>query len=259
MDSRIGFFEQFYVALMKHKKYKSLLDLPKKQHIIYFLGLTFLLTLIAYVIPMASFLAGLGGYEQFFMERMPAFVIENGQLSIDETLDFRINAIHVVMDDSVEAYTQADVDEAEELVLYFSKRNIVTNLSAIPIEIQYGLFGNGRIDNRSMANLSGQFYGSVVLSGVFAWISQMFSYAGLALLFAVCGLGVNRVSGANLPFKRLFCIAVYAETLFALASHLIVYFVSNGFVFVAYLISAMISLRALNTGILVHVVTPPDM
>lgn len=259
MENRIGFFEQFYVALIKHRKYKELVGLPKRQHLVYFFGITFLLALIAYVVPMASFLMGLGGYEQFFTEKLPAFSIENGELSIETALDFRLNGLHIIMDDSVEAYTQADVEQAEENILYFSKSNIVTNLSTIPLEIQYGLFGTDKIDNQYMAGLSVEFYVMVVVAGLLAWLLQMLSYAFLALLFAVCGMGVNRMSGADLPFKKLFCIAIYAESVFALTSHLVAYFVSSGLMFVIYFISAIISLRALNTGILVHVSTPPKL
>ena len=47
MENNIGFFEQFYVALMKHREYKRLTGLSKRQRWVYFLGITFLLTLIA--------------------------------------------------------------------------------------------------------------------------------------------------------------------------------------------------------------------
>ena len=259
MENNIGFFEQFYVALMKHREYKRLTGLSKRQRWVYFLGITFLLTLIAYVIPMVSFLIGLGGYEEFFKDKLPAFSIEKGELSIAEPLDFRLNEVHIIVDDSVDAYAQSDVEEAEGAIMYFSRRNIVTNVSAIPVEIQYGLFGDDKIDNSYMVALAPAFYGMVVLSGVVAWISQMLAYAILALLFALCGLGVNRMSGANLSFKQLFGIAMYAESVFALASHLVVYFFSGGFAFLIYLVSGMISIRALNTGILLHALTPPEM
>lgn len=258
MKNNIGFFEQFYVALMKHKEYKILTDLSKRQKVIYFLGITFLLTLIAYVVPMASFLTGLGGYEEFFGKKLPAFSVEKGELSIEEPLDFRLNGVHIIVDDSVDAYSQKDVDEAEELIMYFSRHNIVTNVSAIPLEIQYGFWGDDKIDNSYMVGLAPAFYGMAAFSVVFAWIAQMFAYSFLALLFAACSLGLNRMSGANLPFRRLFWIAIYAESVFALASHLVVYFVSGGFSFVIYLTSAMISIRALNTGILLYA-APPEL
>lgn len=258
METKIGFFEQFYLALVKHKLYIVLTRLPKKRHVVYFLGITFLLGMIAYVVPMASFLASLGGYEHFFAEKLPAFTIENGTLSIEKTLDFRLNQIHIVVDDSVEKYTEADLENLEEYVVMFSRKNVVTNLSAIPTALDYSMFGSELIDNQKMVSKAGQFYGAVVTMGMIAWLSQMCSYALLALLFAVCGIGINKMSGANLPFGKIYCIALYAETMFALVSHLVNYFFTGAVAFIIYLVSAVISLRAVNTGVLMYTILPKD-
>lgn len=244
---------------MKHRLYKTLLGLTWGQHAVYFIGITFLLTLISYVVPMASLLAGIGGYEAFFKDKLPAFSIVEGELSIETPLDFYLNQIHIVAGSDVEEYTKEDLESQEEYVLLFSKTNAVTNLSPMPMGFQYSMLEPDRVDNQYMASLAPQFYGAVAGAGVVSWISQMISYAFLALLFAICGMGVNRLSGANLPFGRLYCIALYAETMFALLSHLIVYFVTGILSYIVYFIGAMISMRAMNTGILLHVINPPEL
>lgn len=243
---------------MKHRLYKTLLGLTRWQHAVYFMGITFLLTLISYVVPMASLLAGIGGYRAFFTENLPAFSVVEGELSIEKMQDFYLNQIHIVIDADVEEYTKKDLESQEEYVLFFSKTNVVTNLTPIPIGFQYSMMEQDRIDNQYMASLAPRFYGAVAGAGLVAWISQMISYAFLALLFAVCGMGVNRLSGANLSFGRLYCIALYAETMFALVSHLIVYFVTGILSYIMYIIGAMISMRAMNTGILLHAAKPPE-
>ena len=257
MEEKTGFFEQFYLALVKHRLYKKLISLPKKQHIIYCISITFLLTLISYVVPMTGFLVSLGGYERFFTEKLPAFTVSSGELSIEEPLDFRMNDIHIIVDDSVEAYSQEDLASQDEFVLFFSKTNMVTNLSGIPMGLNYSFFGNDAIDNQYMAGMAPQFYASIVLAGLAAWIGQMISYAFLALLFAVCGLGINKLSGANLSFGKLYCLALYAEAMFALVSQLLVYFFSGIFSYIVYCVAAMFSMRAMNVGILTFVEQPP--
>lgn len=261
MESKIGFFEQFYIALMKHTRYRTLAALPKKQVMGYLMGITFLLTLVSYVIPMSGFLAALGGYEHFFAERLPAFSIEKGELHVETEapMDFMLNGIHIVVDDSVAVYTQDDLMQEKEPVVYFSRHNIVTNVSAIPLEIRYGIFGENKIDNKYMVSVSPAFYGMLVLSGLVSWLIQMAAYAFLAVIFAACGLSVNRMSGASLSFQKIFCIAVYAQTAFALASHLAVYFFTGILSLAVYMISAMISVRAMNIGIVLHAVIPPKL
>lgn len=258
MEKKTGFFEQFYLALVKHRLYNKLLGLSRGRHIVYFIGITFLLTLMAYVVPMVSFLASLGGYEVFFTEKLPAFSIVKGKLSIEAPLDFYMNQIHIVVDDSVEAYTQEALSDQEEAVLFFSRTNVVTNITALPMGFSYNAFEGKTIDNQYMASLAPEFYGAMVAAGLAAWIFQMASYALLALLFAMCGVGINKLSGANLPFGRLYCIALYAETMFALVSHLIIYFFTGIISYIVYFIGAMISMRAMNTGILLHAVKPPE-
>ena len=250
MENRIGFFEQFYVALVKHRAYKSLVGLPKRRHAVYVAGVTFLLMLIAYVIPMVSFVASLGGYGEFFTERMPAFSIASGKLTIARPLDFRINGIHVVMDDSVEAYTQTDIQTAEETIVYFSQTNVITNLSMIPVMLPYTSLGAQKIDNAYMAGLSAQFYGTVVLAGVVSWISQIVTYLVTALFYVLFGLSINRFSGANLSFGKLYTIALYAVSAFLLLIRLSYYITAGWAVFVLGLIGACLSVRALNVAIL---------
>ncbi|MDE5965613.1 MAG: DUF1189 domain-containing protein [Lachnospiraceae bacterium] len=258
MKNKTGFFEQFYLALMKHRLYKKLLGLTRRQHAAYFMGITFLLTLISYVVPMASLLVGIGGYKAFFTDKLPAFLIAEGELSIETPLDFYLNQVHIVANADVKEYTKEDLASQEEYVLFFSKTNAVTNLSPLPMGFQYSMLEADRVDNQYMASLAPRFYGTVAGAGLVAWISQMLSYAFLALLFAVCGMGANRLSGANLPFSRLYCIALYAETMFALLSHMIIYFVTGILAYIVYFIGAMISMRAMNTGILLHVIKPPE-
>ncbi len=250
MENRIGFFEQFYVALLKPRAYKNLVGLSKRRHVVYAVGVTFLLTLIAFVIPMASFVASLGGYEKFFTERMPSFTVAAGELHIERPLDFKINDIHVVIDDSVESYSQADVQNAEETIVYFSRTNAVTNLSVVPVMFQYASLGDQKIDNAYMAGMAGQFYGSVVFAGLVSWLSQIVTYLVTALFFVLFGLSINRFSGANLSFGKMYTIAIYAVSAFLLMTRLSYYISSGWVVFAAGLVGASLSVRALNVAIL---------
>ncbi len=253
MDIKMGFFEQFYLAITKHKLYKKLTQLKRGQHVVYFLGITFLLTLISYVVPMASFIASLGGYETFFTKKIPAFTIENGELTIENPLDFYLNQIRIVVDDDVEQYTQSDLVSLDEYVVMFSKHNVVTNVSAIPMVLDYEMLGSDVINNESVAAYSGQFYATLVMASIFAWIAQMISYAFWALIFSMCGVGINKMSGANLSFGRLYIVSLYAETVFALTTHLASYFLSGVLAFVVCFVSSFISMRAVHTGIISHV------
>lgn len=255
--NKSSFFEQFYVAVAKRREYKRLTELTKGQHAKYVIGITFLLLLISYAVPAISFVMGIGGFSDFFMNKLPAFSIENGEMQIASDLDFNLNEIHFVVNDDVEKYVAADVTAEKGLFMLVSKKNIVTNIFGLPMEFVYDALVNQKIDNALIASLAPSFYAGMVMAGVVNWIVLAVGYLLMALIFALFGLPTNKLCGAELSFGKIFVIALYGITVFNVVNYLAVYFLSGLGLGLVVMMAIFYSMNSVSLGIACHGKNPP--
>ncbi len=256
-NEKIGFFEQFYISIVKRKDYTKLSKLKGGRHFIYLLGITFLLVLIVYVIPLAGLLARIGGFSNFFLTRLPAFKIVDGEFSIETPMDFTVNSLHIVADSSVDTYSTLVVSEDKLPSVYFGKKGMTSNMGIVPMTFTYTMLGINNIDNQTVAASSGGFYMLLTFSGLIEWFALMGSYVFMALVFALFSIPVNKMVKANLSFGKLFALSLYAETVFALVSRIAMYFSGNMVFLIISAVSIIISMRSLNVAIMYHSPNPP--
>ena len=254
---KIGFFEQFYISIVKRRDYTKLSKLKGGRHFIYVLGITFLLLLIVYVIPLLGLLARIGGFSNFFLSRLPHFEVKNGEFYIETPMDFNVNSLHIVADSSVDYYSVQTVSEDKLPAIYFGKKSVTSNMGIAPMTFSYGMLGLDNIDNAIVASKEMGFYTLIVFSGIFEWIMLMGSYAFMALVFALFSIPINKMVKADLKFSKLFALALYAETIFALVSRVAMYFSTSGVFMVISAISILVSMRSLNVAIMYHSPNPP--
>lgn len=214
MEEKISFIEQIRIALSKPLWYKTLFQQPLGKHIRYFFALLILITVIRFVIPVTAYLQSVGGLKSLIMDRIPAFSLENGVLSVDNRLDIEQNGIRFVIDTDVERYTVEDAKKlAEEMetevpvVYMFSQSNLVSNVNGA--ELPFSSLGPLVINNQSIYNIAPIY---LLIYGSLFFVYQILSYLFSALLFSLFGYLLSKALNLNLRFAQIYVITLYAKS-----------------------------------------------
>lgn len=217
MKEKISFTEQIRIALSKPLWYKSLFQQSLGKHICYFLVLIVLITVIQFGIPMAAYLQSIGGLKNLLLEGIPDFQLEHGELQVETPIELERSGVRLVIDTSVDAYTQEDaIAEAEEMdaavsvpvVYMLSRTNVVCNMTDIPFD--WAEMDMVTLNNQELYNMAPAF---LVFYSITVFIGNVAIYMLSALFFALFGWVMNKTLGLNLKFGQIYVIALYAKSI----------------------------------------------
>ena len=107
-SEKISWFEQFKIACLKPSQYKRLLNLAKGKVILFLAAITLITTILGYGMDVAGFTVSVGGWKNFILNRLPAFELKDGTLSVDQEMDFEIGGVHFVADTSKDKVSTED-------------------------------------------------------------------------------------------------------------------------------------------------------
>lgn len=215
MKEKISFTEQIRIALSKPLWYKSLFQQSLGKHIWYFLILIALITVIRFVIPVTAYIQSVGGLNYLLLEGIPTFHFEDGELSMETTLDIERNGVRLVIDTSVSEFTLEDAEAAAEeiedtvpLVYMISRTNIVCNMTALPFDLSD--MDMMTLSNQELYNMAPAF---LILYGIMTFIWNVAAYMISGLFFALFGYVMNKALRLNLKFGQIYVIALYAKSI----------------------------------------------
>lgn len=217
MKEKISFTEQIRIALSKPLWYKSLFQQSLGKHICYFLVLILLITVIQFGIPVAAYLQSMGGLKNLLLEGIPDFQLKQGELQVEIPVELERSGVRLVIDTSVDAYTQEDaIAEAEEMdaaasipvVYMLSRTNMVCNMTDIPFELAE--MDMVTLNNQELYNMAPAF---LVFYSITVFIRNVMVYMLSALFFALFGWVMNKTLGLNLKFGQIYVIALYAKSI----------------------------------------------
>ncbi|MCM1496209.1 MAG: DUF1189 domain-containing protein [Bacteroides sp.] len=238
MKEKISFTEQIRIALSKPLWYKSLFQQSLGKHICYFLVLILLITVIQFGIPVAAYLQSMGGLKNLLLEGIPDFQLEQGELQVEIPVELERSGVRLVIDTSVDAYTQEDaIAEAEEMdtaasipvVYMLSRTNMVCNMTDIPFD--FAEMDMVTLNNQELYNMAPAF---LVFYSIMVFIRNVLIYMLSALFFALFGWVMNKTLGLNLKFGQIYVIALYAksiqillESILQVAGFVILYYIGS--------------------------------
>lgn len=217
MKEKISFTEQIRIALSKPLWYKSLFQQSLGKHICYFLMLIVLITVIQFGIPVAAYLQSIGGLKNLLLEGIPDFQLEHGELQVETPVELERSGVRLVIDTSVDAYTQEDaIAEAGKMdaslsvpvVYMLSRTNMVCNMADVPFE--FSEMDMVTLNNQELYNMAPAF---LVFYSVTVFIGNVIVYMLSALFFAAFGWLMNKTLRLNLKFGQIYVIALYAKSI----------------------------------------------
>ena len=130
-SEKISWFEQFKIACLKPSQYKRLLNLAKGKVILFLAAITLITTILGYGMDVAGFTVSVGGWKNFILNRLPAFELKDGTLSVDQEMDFEIGGVHFVADTSKDKVSTEDLSNKYQMELVFAKNEMVVKNTAV--------------------------------------------------------------------------------------------------------------------------------
>ena len=79
----------------------------------------------------AGFTVSVGGWKNFILNRLPAFELKDGTLSVDQEMDFEIGGVHFVADTSKDKVSTEDLSNKYQMELVFAKNEMVVKNTAV--------------------------------------------------------------------------------------------------------------------------------
>ena len=216
--SRPGILERLFIACFRPSRYKELLSVSKLGHVLYFICIVFLLLFIDTIIPFAAWDVHVGGLRTLFTERIPAFTVEKGKMTIEKPLEFDINGIiHFKADSSAERYKKEDLDKEYAEEFLFSSTNLLIKMEDRTLDVSMGDLTKDKLDNQNLVEAIPVFRLFIFIYFFSSYMVKALTYMITVLFFAaLCRAAIRTKDGKFVSLKGTIVITIYAKTLFSL-------------------------------------------
>ena len=217
-ENQVGFFRRYFIACFQPGKYKLLLEKKTGSHVIYMILLVAFLLIVDTLIPFGAWMTSVGGFRNLFLNRLPAFTLEDGTFEIESPISFEIGqAIRVERNPDVEKYTKKDFEEEYQEEILVSRTNVLIRAGERGSDLQLSSLGNMYLDNQVLTAAIPALMVMLVFYFLIMFASKAVQYAVVALVYGlICRVGVRSPEGKTISIGDSFWIAVYAKTLFAI-------------------------------------------
>ncbi len=217
-ENQTGFFRRYFIACFQPGKYKLLLEKKTGSHIAHMILLLIFLLIVDTLIPFGAWMTSVGGFRNLFLNRLPAFTLEDGTFDIESPVSFEIGqSIRVEINSEVEKYTQEDFQEEYQEEILISRTNLLIRAGDRGAELSLSSVGNMYLDNQVLTSAIPAFMMALVFYFLIILVLKAVQYIVVSLVYGlICRVGVRSPEGKMLSIKDSFWIAVYAKTLFAI-------------------------------------------
>lgn len=217
VTDKIGFWQQIAYAITKAGKYIDMVQLRTGKSVKYVLLLMLLVSIMVYAVPTAATIAAFGGFQNLFLNKIPSFRMEAGELKSEEPFDIDISGIHFYVDTDADMIPNNVFEDNSVYIAIGSKtaRVVFTEADFVSEFNRFRLsdvFPEG-FDNKGLAQLSPYLYLSLVLNFVMVIIQYLVKYSFLALIYMILAWAINKTTGLMLTKKQVFMLCMYAQTL----------------------------------------------
>ena len=217
-ENKVGFFEQYLIACFHPLQYKKLLHKKKGALAGYFCVLIFFLVFLESILPFAAWNVSVGGLENLFLNRIPKFSLENGQLQSESAYSFTIGGVlNVKVNSDVEEFEKSDLNEKYVEEILIGKKSLLVKSPSSVQTISFSQFPQLIFNNKNLAEMIPVIYLLLAIYGIMLMISKAVQYLFVALVFAlICRGSVRTEDGKVVSMGQSFRISLYAKTIFAI-------------------------------------------
>lgn len=252
-EEKIKILEQFYYAMFKPKFYNKLSKLKVINVIMYTAILLIFTTIIRYGMPMGAWIASKDGLTSIIMDKVPPFVIENGEFQIEKPFNTVIGGFIIKADSSVDKYDTDDLTEEEKVAsICLGKDSMIIVSSGMVMKKVWSDMNIDTFDNQSLADLIPFIYLYIGFILLTTFMFAVIRYLVIGLIFAFIGHNFSKMLKIDLSYWKIFELALYAQTLGHVASTLAAVVGGIGINMAMSFVSVIVTAFILNGGILAH-------
>lgn len=213
IGSSFNFFTRVANSIVNFDFYKHVVKERTGKAVSYLLLLTFFLGLLISIRPAVEFNEGVSLFINAYEEKVPDFVLKNGELNVQGDMPVTIESLGSVIIIDTSGHVDEEVLDKYVSGIFISKHKVV----------QKNLFDKREIDFRQMEDIV------LTKSMVRGWlpflrlgiififmimpIAFIISRFFTALIVSLIGLAINTVLRTNLTFSDLFKLSAYILTL----------------------------------------------
>ncbi|MCI5623144.1 MULTISPECIES: DUF1189 family protein [Anaerostipes] len=216
---KISWLEQLKIACLKPKEYSRLLALGKGRVVWFFILISFLITFLGFGMDMFAFSASVGGTKNFILNRLPAFELRDGTLSVEETMDFTIAGIHVAVDTTKDKADQSDLSNDTTMDILFARKEMIVKNDSIQRmvnTISFDDFKNVIATNQTMVKLVPFIHMMAFISFFAAWAANAVSYLFFCAFISWMAYLNQKIREEKISFGKIFQLSIYARVIFEL-------------------------------------------
>ena len=210
----------FTTAMFLPKEYGKLVRMKAGKTVAYFALLLFLCTVIQFVIPTAGAIAGMGGLKGFFLNHIPKFSLEGGELTYESKDEKTMEDMDLYwcIDTDVEAYKKEDVPTKWTMAILISKTNmLIYNKMAVGgglvEEYPFSLYKDVKLNNQMLADGAFGIYIGLGFVFLFLYVVEIIQYLLMGLFYAGMMYLFIRSLQVQYPFGNLYKIALFAGSI----------------------------------------------
>lgn len=217
------FSEQIIYAMFKPSKYKEMVELKARRSVLFVIVLMLVLGIVGYAVPTGALIAGFGGFESLFTEKISDFEFSDGELSIEKSFEMTFDYTNILIDDSVETITDEMLHRdgayfaigSKTLRMAYVFGNQIQDYKTIELQL---LLPNG-FNNQSLVELIPALHVGLVIGFFMICIGYFIKYAIFSLVLSICINSMNKHLELGLSYGKVFMICFYGQTLAIIASN----------------------------------------
>lgn len=232
----MNIFKQFLISVSQFDKYSELVKLKAGKVILYEIIL-FLVTTVVSLMPFIFIFISYGGTEGMLDKFIPDFKIENGTLYAETTVIDQGSTLIIIDGNNVR--TDFDLQGVENGVI-FDKEKIILHSGIRNEQMTYdellSALDMDKFEKSDMFNYISELNISLLVFLVFTIAALIFSEVTGIIIMSFLASLLNMFLKKALKYPELIKISVYARTLSAILSAILVLFgISLDFVFIVVL------------------------
>lgn len=217
VPEKCNVLEQMRISIVNPKQLIGLSFLKVSRFVRYAIFLSFLVVVMTSIVPMAATIAGFGGFNKLFKEKMPDFYVQDGVLTAKEKFSLTLGDYEIIMDTSEDEVSQEKFIGKFITIAIGKKRVqvVVSQNGFKEVALDYAVssyFADGFTREDLVSAIPGFYVGlGIIVLVSMLWILGKYLLA--SLIYMLLSNVLVRQSGLDLTRGNVFRLCFYAQTI----------------------------------------------
>ena len=218
LDNSNNLIQMIWQAIADPKSYRDFFDLSKKRFKRFMAIVLFLVTLMVVGLQIIVFIVNVGGFRNFFKNKMPPFEVKNGQIISEGNFDIKMGEFRILFDPSEDSISASKLkDGYTYITIGRSRVNILTQgangryFSTFSQSVS-SFLPNG-LNNSKLVSMTPMIYIGLILSFIVRMLLFFLKYWILSFIYGFYARGLNLATGNIHSDQEITRLCLVSQTL----------------------------------------------